>query len=364
MTVIELKQYIYDNGKIEFILNEIGCGHIVYHPTKEYYSCSNCNGDRKDAINIRNNKYLSCKNYTREKDFDENSDLLTLVQYNKSINNKKFTFFDTIKYLHKLLGLPLTLNKPKEKKEVVDPLYIFKKVKGKRKRQNVLDFHVLEEAELQDFVPLVHIDIFREGIIKKTIEKFGLAYSYRWKRTIFPIRYWATGELLGYNARTSIENYDLFEIPKYFITPGYQKQNNIYGLYENYKEIQEAKYITLVESEKSVCKRDSRNDSTCVALQGHSISDEQVRIIIGLDVREIVIAMDKDVCIEEIWHMCEKFYGIRKVSYIYDKYDLLDKKDSPADADNKIYNFLFQYRNVYDENMHKKYLKVRGDNCR
>ena len=62
MTVIELKQYIYDNGKIEFILNEIGCGHIVYHPLKEYYSCSNCNGDRKDAINIRNNKYLSCKN--------------------------------------------------------------------------------------------------------------------------------------------------------------------------------------------------------------------------------------------------------------------------------------------------------------
>ena len=99
-------------------------------------------------------------------------------------------------------------------------------------------------------------------------------------------------------------------------------------------------------------------------MQGHSISDEQVRIIIGIDVREIVIAMDKDIDIEEIWHMCEKFYGIRKVSYIYDKYDLLNKKDSPADADNKIYNFLFQYRNVYDEKMHEKYMKIRGDSNR
>ena len=208
MTVLELKKYIFQEGKIEFILNEIGCGHIVYHPTKEYYSCSNCNGDNKAAINIKNNEYLNCKNYTREKEFDENADLLTLVQYNKSINNKNFSFFDTVKYLHKLLGLPLTFKKQEEKKEVVDPLYIFKKVKSKRKRQDVLDFQVIDESELQDFIPHVHIDIFREGIIQKTIKKFGLAYSYKWKRTIFPIRHWMSGELVGYNARTSIENYD------------------------------------------------------------------------------------------------------------------------------------------------------------
>ena len=111
MTVLELKKYIFQKGKIEFILNEIGCGHILYHPAKEYYSCSNCDGDNKTAINIKNNEYLGCKNYTREKYFDDNSDLLTLVQYNKSLKDKKFSFFDTIKYLHKILGLPLTLKK-------------------------------------------------------------------------------------------------------------------------------------------------------------------------------------------------------------------------------------------------------------
>ena len=357
MTILELKKYIFQKGKIEFILNEIGCGYIVYHPNKEYYSCSNRNGDNKAAINIKNNEYLNCRNYTREKYFDEKADLITLVQYNKSLGNKDFSFFDAIKYLHKILGLPLTLYKKEEKKkEVIDPLYIFKKVQHRKTRQNVLDFNVLDEAVLHDFVPYVHIDLFREGIIKKTIDKFGLAYSYRRKRTIFPIRYWMTGELLGYNARTSVENYELFDIPKYFITPGYQKQNNIYGLYENYKSIKEADYVTVFESEKSVCKRDSRNDSTGVALQGHVMSDEQVRILIGLDIHEIVIAMDKDVPLEEVWNMCEKFYGIRKVSYIWDSYDLLGEKDSPADIDNKIYNVLFEYRTVYDGTLHKKYI--------
>ena len=356
MTVLELKKYIFHEGKIEFILNEIGCGHIVYHPTKEYYSCSNCNGDNKTAINISNNEYLNCRNYTREKEFDENSDLLTLVQYNKSLNNKNFSFFDTVKYLHKLLGLPLTFKKQEEKKEVVDPLYIFKKVKAKRKRQNVLDFQVLDESELQDFVPYVHIDFFKEGIMPWTVKKFGLAYSYRFKRNVIPLRYWLTGELLGFNMRTSVENYELFDIKKYFITPGYPKQMNLFGLWENKETIQEKGYAIVYEAEKSVLKRDSLNDSTGVAVSGHEISDEQVKILIGLNC-EIIIAFDKDIDIDHIRHCCEKFYGIRKVSYIWDKYDLLGEKDSPADAQNKIFEFLMQYRVTYDYEEHNKYLK-------
>lgn len=355
MTVLELKKYIFQEGKIEFILNEIGCGHIVYHPTKEYYSCSNCNGDNKAAINIKNNEYLNCKNYTREKEFDENADLLTLVQYNKSINNKNFTFFDTIKYLHKLLGLPLTFKKQEEKKEVVDPLYIFKKVKSKRKRQNVLDFQVIDESELQDFIPHVHIDFFREGIMPWSVKKFGLAYSYKFKRNVIPLRYWLTGELLGFNMRTSVENYDMFDIKKYFITPNYPKQMNLFGLWENKESIQEKGYVVVYEAEKSVLKRDSLNDSTGVAVSGHEISDEQVKILIGLNC-EIIIAFDKDIDIDHIRHCCEKFYGIRKISYIWDKYDLLGEKDSPADAQNKIFEFLMQYRVTYDYEEHKKYL--------
>lgn len=118
MTVIELKKYIYDNGKIEFILQEIGCGHIRYHTKKEYYSCSNVNGDNIGAINIKNNEYLNCKNYTRKKYFDDDSDLLTLVQYNLSLKNSKTSFWDVIKYLHKLLGLKLTVKNEDIKKKM------------------------------------------------------------------------------------------------------------------------------------------------------------------------------------------------------------------------------------------------------
>lgn len=360
MTVVELKNYIYENEKIEYVLSEIGCGHIVFHKDKNYYSCSNKNGDNRSAINIRNDKYLSCKNYTREDYFGDKADLLTLVQYNQSLDNKNFSFFDTIKYLHKILGLKFTIKKQEEKKDKKekDPLSIFKRAVASRYRQDVSEIKSISENELTDFVPYVYIDFFKEGIIGKTIKKFGLAYSYRRKRTVIPLRYWATGELLGFNMRTSVDNYDLFGIPKYWLTPNYPKQMNLFGLWENRNDIQKAGYVVVYEAEKSVLKRDSLNDPTGVALSGHEISDEQARILIGLNV-EIVIALDKDIPIEHIRHCCEKFYGIRKISYIYDKYDLLKSKDSPADASNKVFNYLFKYKKDYDSKEHNEYIKER-----
>ena len=48
-----------------------------------------------------------------------------------------------------------------------------------------------------------------------------------------------------------------------------RKEINIYGLWENYKDIQKAGYIVIFEAEKSVLKRDSRMDPTGGAIEGH-----------------------------------------------------------------------------------------------
>ena len=353
MTISELKEHIYNERKIEYVLEEIGCHNIVYHPNKDFYSCGNYNGDNKGAINVRNNEYLGVTNWTREKEFGDNSDIITLVQYNKNLS-----FIEAIKYLHKILDLPFEFKRKEDKQQKkFDPLSVFKNVlRSSRRTINVDDIKVLEDKLLDDFIPMLHIDWLHEGIMPWTREKFKLAYSYKHKRVIVPLRYWATGELLGFNQRTTVENYEEFNIKKYFITPTYPKALNLYGLYENYDSIQKAGYVVVAESEKSVLKRDSLGDSTVVALSGKSISDEQVRILMGLNV-EIVIGLDKDVDINEVRHIAEKFYHIRPVSYIYDKWDLLKDKDAPMDAKNKIYQFLFKYRIKYDENEHKEYIK-------
>lgn len=360
MTPHDLKEYIYDNKKIEFILEKIGCHHIQYHKNKNYYTCGNVDGDNPSCITVYNDKYLRVINYTRTNYFKDNSDIkpdiFTLVQYNLSRFNNNFGFREANEYLHKLFNLPLTYAKlHKQQNQGVDPLKIFKDaMQYSNKYSDEIEINEIDEI---DYSPYIHIDLFREGIIKKTIDKFGLGYSNLRKRNIIPLRYWLNGKLLGYNQRTVIKNYKELGIRKYLITSSYPKSYNLYGLWENYDEIIKKGYVVVYEAEKSVLKRDSRNDSTGVALSGHSISNEQVRILIGLNV-DIVICLDNDISRDEIRHMCEKFYGIRTVYYMYDSEKRLKPKDSIADYRDEIYKFYFEkYRFLYDEREHKKYLE-------
>ena len=92
-------------------------------------------------------------------------------------------------------------------------------------------------------------------------------------------------------------------------------------------------------------------DATGTALQGHIISDQQAEIIASLNLNEVVIAFDKDVTKEEVLFYCDKLlnHGVKKVSYIFDEWNYLEAKDSPADANNKDYRFLFENRLLYSK---------------
>ena len=354
MTVSELKEYIYKNKKIEYILEQLGCHHIVYHDNKEYYSAAHKDGDNPQGINIRNNQYLNYRSFSRGVDYTDHEDLITLVE-----KTKQCSFKDAVKYLHKLLGLEYKFTKPvKEQKKVTDA----DKEKNRLSRfssgqkLDVNDIHVIDEEVLHDYIPIPYIGWVREGVMPWTVKKFGIAYSYRRKRIIIPMRYWMTGELLGINSRTIVDNYKELGIKKFFITPSYQKGLNLFGLYENYDAIKKAGYVVVYESEKSVLKRDSRNDSTGVALSGHTISDEQVRILIGLNV-DIIVSLDNDININEIRHICDKFYGSRNVYYTYDSWDILGEHDSIADIPNKVFDFFMKYKIKYNSEEHRQYLK-------
>ncbi len=330
------------------ILESIGCNFIKYHPTNNYYSCSNYDGDRPDAVNVKNDEYLSVRNWTR--DFAEHSDLITLVEY-----NKKISFLDAVKYIHSVLGLEYRYTKKQkpQKKKMCTADVLMRYRAWRNKEQEVIP---IDESVLDEYVPLLYIGWLREGIMPTTAKKFGIEYSYKRKRVIIPVRYWLTGELLATNARTVVDNYKELGIKKYYMTASYKKNLNIYGLWENYKSIQIAGYVVVYEAEKSVLKRDSLMDGTGVALAGHQISIEQRAILLGLGV-EIVFAMDKDISIGQVRTLCDPFYQKRKVSYIWDNEDLLGEKDSPADAGDAVYQKLFKNRVIYDEAEHKRYMK-------
>lgn len=354
MNLKDLKNYIYDNNLIEKVLEEIGCHHIQYHK-KGYYSCANIDGDNIGAVVVYNEPYLHMHNYTRN--FRNNSDIFDLVKYNLSVKNntKDTSLYEASKYLHNLLNLDFSYNITVKKQKKYDPLAMFKRVLSYKnnKSSDDLDFEIYDNYDF--YKGIIHKEWLKEGITNSTINKFDLGYSYKLKRIIIPLKHWKTGDVIGFNKRTIVHNNEEFGISKYLLTSNYPKQINLYGLYENRIYIELNGVCVVFEAEKSVLRRDSRGDHNCVALQGHYISNEQVSILCGLDINEVVIALDKDISINEVRAMCEKFYHKKNVSYIYDKYDILpDEKSSPADASNKIYDYLYRHRVNYDEKEHKK----------
>lgn len=350
MTITELKQYIYENSKVEFILDKIGCHHIQYHK-KGYYSCANKDGDNKSAIVLYNDENLKCINYTRKMSDSSFADLITLVSF-----NMKLSFVDSLKYIHKILGMEFKFDSKKEKIQY-DPLEIFKKVKRKR-YSNADDVEIYDEEIIKEYIQLPHIDWIREGIMPWTCEKFRIGYSADRKRIVLPHRWWCgdENEFVGVMGRTVIKEYEMLDIQKYLPLKSYPKSLNLYGLQENYQSIQEAGYVVVYEAEKSCLKRHSRKDETGVAICCQDMSNEQVKILIGLNV-DIIIVLDKGVPLEHIRATCDHFYGIRNVYYIYDQYDLLKDKESPADASNQIFNYLFKYKTLYDEKERREHLR-------
>ena len=349
MNAEALKKYIYEHGQIEFVLDSIGCKYIKYSPTSDMYTCTNYNGDNKNAVNVRNNKYLSVRNWTRQNEFNDKADIFNLVEYNKDCD-----FNSAVLYLHNLLGIKYTGFDRKTKRKYKDPLDIFKQIR--RSNYEIHQGEPLDEDVINDYFPIIHVSWFKEGIMPWTAKKFSLCYSYKHKRIIIPHYHWLTGQLMGLNMRTTVESYDEFGIRKYCLSPNYQKSLNVYGLYQNKKQILRKGYVVIFESEKSVLKRDSLNDGTGVAISGKNLSEEQAKILIGLNVN-IVVAMDKDVDELDVWNICDKFYNIRPVYFIKDKYELLGKKDSPADKGDKKYKYLLKHKILYDESKHEEYLR-------
>lgn len=350
MDVQSLKKYIRKNDKVEYILSELGCHKIRFNSNKKYYAAAMPDGDNPSGVVIYDNDYLNFVSYSRNIGFDESQDIINLVQL-----IKKEDFVSSIKWLHKILNIEFSPYKKKTKKK--NPLSIFRDILNMRKsRVDVADIVEIEEEALNDFVPIMHINWFREGVMPWARERFGLCYSYKRKRMVIPIRYWADGRLLGFNQRTMVDNWKELGIPKYLLTNTYHKNINLYGLWENREDIEKAGYVVVVESEKSVLKRYSIGDGTCVALQGKTMSSEQRRILLGLNVDEIIIALDKDVDINEVRCICDKLYRARKVSYVLDEYGYLGEKDSPCDS-YVGYSELMDNRVQYDESEHKKYQK-------
>lgn len=346
MTSKELKLYVYENDKIQDVLEGIGMHSVVVRPS--YATCGFNDGDNPVACTVYNSQYLTIKSYTRE---IENSsglypDIIDLVKF---VLNLK-TPYDAMNEIMKLCGLYSKISGAEKKEK--DGTEVFRRFNKKNKNKELYG-DIFDRSILEPYDRKPHIELMtKDWISPKFAEMYDIVFDHDSNRIIFPHFKWDNhNEILALVGRTVNPAYKELRIPKYLtvVGVGYKKENNIYGLSLNMERIKECKKVIIFEAEKSVVKAHQCGFGYGVAIGCHTLSIQQIKILVALGVEEVIIAFDKDVPLDKLKKYCDILSSYVKVTIIYDLYDILKEKDSPIDKGLKTFKWFYNNRKSYDE---------------
>ena len=335
-----IKEYIFSNNKIEIVLENLGMHHIQWHNRNEYITCGMPDGDNPSSTVVYcDNSFFMVKAYTRDiVDPYGISDIISLVSF---INKTIFT--QSINWLCELFGLDYYVESISD-----DPtLGYFKTFDLLMKPKASLEVQLkpIPEETLKAYLPWDNTIFYEDHIDWKTQAEFELGLDVFSHRITIPIRD-EMGRLVGVKGRRAWDVVDEWN-PKYIYLHQCAKSRICYGLYKTLPYIREKNEIIVCESEKGVMQLWSYGYRNCVAVGGHSISQQQQDLIIQSGAATIIIAFDKDVDEETVRKEVENLSLYRRVEYILDFNNILEEKESPMDNPNKWIDLYERNRKLY-----------------
>lgn len=310
-------------------------------------------GDSEKLGYYKDSKRFMC--YTHCGNFD----IFELI-----VKVKNIPFNEAVRFIEEFFGLDKPIIGSFEKHEVHTDVEIdnpIARMRARKQYQHQELKKIDNDNILNSFYDFYYDGWLREGISRDTMRKFGIKFSVIDNQIIIPHRD-VDNDLVGIRARNlSQDKVDEGKkyIPVYYngVSYKYPTGLNLYGLSINKETINKTHQIVLFEAEKSVLKMDSfYGAGNAVALNGTMLSEEQVKLINDLDVNEVIIAVDKEfdnAGSEESKEYAKKIFSIFKklksrynVSIIWDKENLLRRKDSPVDEGKEVFEKLIKNRMV------------------
>lgn len=341
MKASDLKEYIIANSLVKDILEEIGCHSIEhkYGTPDDYYSCGNYNGDNNHAITVYLNDNLTTINYTRQINRNPNltSDLITLVQYNEQLS-----FFEAIKFLCTFLEIDFYKDFSVDLPKSLQITKMISKMNMGDEEEDDLHVKEIPEIILSYYDPHVN-DLFKnDGIDYLTQSEFEIGYDGMSNRITIPIRD-EIGNLVGVKGRLFEKEIKENEMKYLYIEPC-SKGKILYGLYKTFPYIKEKSSVFVGEAEKFVCQLWDMGYKNCVATGGTKIGKLQIEKLTRLGA-DIIFCFDKDIDLESMKFISDKFIRGVNVYALIDKDNILEEKESPSDSKKK-FNILLK-NNLY-----------------
>lgn len=195
-----------------------------------------------------------------------------------------------------------------------------------------------------------------DGISKAAMDKFNIRYSIQQNKIIIP-HYNVDGELVGIRGR-ALNEWEVENVGKYMPVQiegkwySHPLSLNLYGLNETKSNIKRVGVCFLFEAEKSVLQFESFDFANCAAaVCGSQLNKHALKLLMQTArPREIVICFDKEEkpgsedYFNKLYQMGKKYQNLADFSFIYDRENLLEMKDSPTDRGADVFWKLYKRR--------------------
>lgn len=232
------------------------------------------------------------------------------------------------------------------------------KLSDKYKRKEPKKLETYSTGILDVFVKSYPVEWLNDGISREAMDRFKILYSISQNKIIIP-HFNEKGELVGIRGRTLNEE-EAQTFGKYMPVQIENKwyshplSLNLYGLDINKDNIKKNGICYLFEAEKSCLQMDSFSMPNCsAAICGSNFNKFQLKLLLKTAApKEIVICFDKEELPKEdkyfykLLKLCRKYSKYCNFSFIYDRENLLDLKDSPTDKGEEIFKKLLEKRVV------------------
>lgn len=329
MQIETLKEKILEENRVELILEDVGFGSISNH-NNSYISCSNIDGNNKNAIVLYLNENLTTINYTRNilpPGQSRSTDLIDLIMWAKNFN-----FIECIKYICSICGF----NYYSDEEEMPESLQILRLLNQMNKEstseeEDNTPLKPIPEKVLSYYLPYGNYLFENDNISLATQKFFEIGYDAQTNRIVIPIRD-EFGSLISVKGRLLQEHIEEGQ-SKYLYLFNCNKSKILYGLYQNLDAILRQGKVYVGESEKFVMQLYDMNYYG-VATGGSKISKYQINMLTRLGV-QIIFAYDKDIAKEQLDNIASQFVNGVPVYAIIDENNILEEKESPSDNANK-----------------------------
>lgn len=272
---------------------------------------------------------------------------------------KNLTLYQSISFVNSYFNNKINLEDYQEQEQLEDWDFIKDRTK-KEKNQTKVSLKIINTPIIDNLPMPRFLNWEKEGITKEACEFFNIRYDPSEERIVIP-HYNINGELIGIRGRTLIKDKEKYGkyTPCIFLNKMFNHplSYNLYGLNVAKENIGIGHKAIVFESEKSVLKafsNFSKQNLFCVATCGSNLNDYQVKMLMDCGAEEIIIAFDRQYkeigddeykrWVKKLKKIYEKFNNKVKISFIFDKDNMLDYKDAPIDKGIKTFMELYAKR--------------------